>query len=192
MFGFGFGLFEVLWVLASAAQAATLPWWSGEWGVDPSQSDDPTHAIERAYVGPTVTGQAAEKYSPDGGGQTDTEQDRKKVLYEMIAILGVSGRMSLAPCPDDTSAISLGWGDGEKLTIVPGGKWVKVSDVDRKYRIRVFDEGDQLTVERKFVGAVVTETLVAQKTADELVVVVRIDGASLDPGVEFRRVYRSL
>lgn len=176
-----------MWWVCSAAWAAE-PWWGGEWGLDPSQSDDPSIAIERAYVAPAPV-PGADKYSPDGG-QTDVEEDRRKLLYETLAILGVSGRMSLAR---DGEAVVVGWGDGDSVHLSPSGKWAKVVDADgRKYRIRVFEEPELLVVERKVSGTLVTETLVPPKDVGELVVVVRIDGAQLDPGVEFRRVYRAL
>lgn len=171
-----------------------IAWWAGVWGLDPSRSDDPTQAIERAYVTPMLQGGAASAMSPDGG-QVDNEAERTKLLYETLGLLGVSGRLSLAPA--DEEHLSLEWGGGETLTLTEG-KWTRVApegDASR-YRIRYHDLGDQLIVERRLKTTILTETLIAPHGGDqppgELVVVVRLDGSSLDPGVEFRRVYRQL
>jgi hypothetical protein len=173
-------------------------WWAGEWGVDPSRSDDPTKVIEQAYVGPTVSSQAASQYSPDGQGDVaDVDAAKRKLLYKLMSVLGRSGRMSLA---DETDgAVRLGWGDGDPLRLEPGAKWTKVVSEDGdKYKIRVREEPDWLMVERKVSGAVITETFVApnasqpSEEAGDLVVVVSIVGSELDSGIEFRRVYRSL
>lgn len=166
-----------------------LVWWAGIWGLDPSRSDDPTMAIQRAYVAPMLTGGDAAQLSPDGG-EVDHEAERTKLLYETLGLLGVSGRLALAPEGD--GAIGLEWGGGEHLALVPG-KWTKVAPEEgQKYRIRVTDLGDQLIVERRLKTTILTETLLTPEEKGELVVVVRIDGSALDPGVEFRRVYRQL
>jgi hypothetical protein len=170
----------------------TALWWAGIWGLDPSRSDDPTVAIERAYVAPMLTGGEASQMSPDGGA-VDNEAERTKLVYETLAMLGVSGRLSLTPAAD--GAIGLEWGGGEPLALVPG-KWTKVvPEEGDRYRIRVTDFGDQLVVERRSKTTILTETLLEPKGvehANELVAVVRIDGSSIDPGVEFRRIYRHL
>ena len=172
-----------------------IAWWAGVWGLDPSRSDDPSLAIERAYVAPMLQGGAAAEMSPDGG-QVDQEAERTKLLYETLGLLGVSGRLSLAPA--DEGHLALEWGGGERLTLTEG-KWTKVvpEDDGGRYRIRFHDLGDQLIVERRLKTTILTETLLAppgvvDERPHELVVVVRIDGSSLDPGVEFRRVYRQL
>jgi hypothetical protein len=167
-----------------------IRWWAGVWGLDPSLSDDPTVAIQRAYVPPMLSGGEASQMSPDGG-DVDHEVERTRLLYETLGLLGVSGRLSLAPGAD--GAIALEWGGGEELALVPG-KWTKVVPEDgERYRIRVHELGDQLVVERRLKTTILTETLIQPgEEKRELVVVVRIDGSALDPGVEFRRVYRQL
>lgn len=178
----------------TSAGAAESAWWAGEWGVDPSRSDDATQVIERAYVGPSVSSGAAQPFSPDGQGDVDHDAAKRKLLYRLMGVLGQSGRLSLADGAD--GAIRLGWGDGEPLRLEPGRRWTRVVDPEGdKYKIRVREDQGWLTVERKVAGALVTETLVAPNDpagAGELVVVVSIAGSELESGIEFRRVYRPL
>lgn len=174
-----------LWVSNAFASG-----WIGEWGIDPSQSDEPSTLISGAYTGPVVSASAASRYSPDGGA-VDHEAERNKVLYEALDLLGVSGRLSLARGSD--GLVSLGWGDGTVLSISPGRRWTRVipKDDSDRYRIRVTDLGEQLFVERRGKLTAISETLIPQ-TEGDLVSVVRVDGSTLDAGVEFRRVYRRL
>jgi hypothetical protein len=179
-------------LLATLAPAAAAEsWWAGEWGVDPSRSDEATQAIERAYIGPTLTAGPAQPFSPDGGGDVDVDASKRKLLYKLMAVLGRSGRLSLAEEPD--GAVRLGYGDSDALRLELGNKWTRVADQDGdKYKIRVRAEDDWLMMERKVSGTVVTETVVAPKEPGELVVVVTVVGSELDSGIEFRRVYRRL
>lgn len=181
----------ILWGLAASAPlaAAATPWWSGEWGLDPSRSDEPSTLIERAYVGPTATARDARAYSPDGG-QVDLDDARRKLLYRLIGALGLSGRLSLGA---DGEAVTLGWGEGEPVHLTPGRKWTRVTPEEgERYRIRIQQDEDWLVVERKLTGATITETLLSPKESGELVIVVSIAGSELDTGLEFRRVYRAL
>ena len=175
---------------ATVAAAATGSSWDGEWGIDPSRSDDPTTLIEGAYTGPsTTTGRAARPYSPDGG-QVDVEAAKRKLLYRLISVLGRSGRLSLA---SEEASVRLGWGDGDPLELVPGRKWTRVKPEDGdKYKIRVQQIDERFVVERRIVGATITETLMSPDDQDEIVVVVGITGNELGSGLEFRRVYRRL
>ncbi|MEQ1504654.1 MAG: hypothetical protein ABMB14_20610 [Myxococcota bacterium] len=180
----------MVWAAATASASA---WWTGDWGLDPSASDDPTQAIQQAYVGTAVSGASeASKLSPDGG-EVDVEANRTKLLYQVLGLLGVSGRITLVEEGDD--AVSLAWSGVAPMHLPVGNKWTKVARVDEDhegYRIRVREDGDRLIVERRLNATTLTETLLSQPNPGELVVVVRVDGSALDPGVEFRRVYRSM
>ena len=66
-----------------------IAWWAGVWGLDPSRSDDPTVAIQRAYVPPLVQGNAAGEMSPDGGA-VDHEAQRTQLLYETLGLLAIA------------------------------------------------------------------------------------------------------
>jgi hypothetical protein len=176
-------------LLALTSQATAASPWVGEWGLDPSRSDEPSQMIERAYSGPALSNQGAGRYSPDGG-EVDHEAERGKVLYEALALLGASGRLSLAPGAE--GRVALGWGDGQVLELESGRRWTKVtSDDGDRYRIRVVDLGEQLLVERRAKLTEISETLIPSDQGD-LVAVVRVDGNTLESGVEFRRVYRRL
>ncbi|MEZ4235317.1 MAG: hypothetical protein R3F59_03990 [Myxococcota bacterium] len=168
--------------------------WAGEWGVDPSRSDDATAVIEKAYVGPAAsTASARSRFSPDGGGQdantVDVDAAKRKLLYRLMSVLGRSGRLSLG---EADGSVELGWGEGdERMTLAEGRKWTRVVSEDGdRYKIRVFAEPDYLSVERKIAGAVVTETFVPDD--GDLVAVVTVVGSELEAGIEFRRVYRKL
>jgi hypothetical protein len=176
-------------LLALCTQASAASPWAGEWGLDPSRSDEPTQMIERAYSGPVLTGRGASRYSPDGG-QVDHEAERGKVLYEALGLLGVSGRLSLSPGSE--GHVALGWGDGQVIELEPGRRWTKVTpEQGERYRIRVSDLGEQLLIERRAKLTEISETLIPSGQGD-LVAVVRVDGNTLDSGIEFRRVYRRL
>jgi hypothetical protein len=178
------------WMVMGLAQAA---WWSGDWGIDPSASDDPTTALERAVATTpsAVTGGAARAYAPDGGQSTvDDEERRTEALYETLAFLGRSGRLSFLEAPE---GVSLAFGGSDAVVLVPGRKWSKVVGEDGKYKLRLFDLGDRLVVERRYGSTVLNETWMAPKDdPDAAVVVVRVTGGQIGQGVEFRRVYRKL
>lgn len=175
--------------LATLLPVAEARDWAGEWGIDPSRSDEPSSVISGAYTGPELTGgPGASRFSPDGGA-IDHEAERAKILYEALDMLGVSGRLSLSHAAE--GSISVGWGDGTVLVLPSSRRWTKVGEGPDRYRIRALDLGEQLFVERRAKLAAVSETLIPQD-GDDLVCVVRIDGATLQTGVEFRRVYRKL
>jgi hypothetical protein len=59
-------------------------------------------------------------------------------------------------------------------------------------RIRLEEVGERLRLERRMRSTRITETLLPPDRDGPLVSVVRVDGAIVSEGIEFRRVYRSL
>lgn len=177
-------------VLCATASAADLGGFAGTWGLDPSRSDDPSEAIATALVRPAVTGAAAAGYSPDGQGDapSDPEEHNAKLVREVMSLLAVSGTIGLASAD---GGVSVTWGGEDALVLAPGDGWSKLKRDDATWKVRVRQVGDRLSIERRVKSTAIVETLIPPEH-QELVVVVRVDGSGLDPGVEFRRVYRAL
>ena len=176
-----------LWALAVAA-ATDLSSWAGDWALDPSQSDDPGAALQRAISAPLVSSGAARGLAPDGG-QDDREQAQRRLVEATSAMLGQSGRIALAPTDDGDLEVTFG-GDAP-LVVALGRRWTKVKRPDEGLlRIRAEVE-DHLVLERRHKTLALTETFLIPTEPEIIYVVVRIDGSGIE-GLEFRRVYRAL
>lgn len=177
-------------LLCAAASAADLAGFAGTWGLDPSRSDDPSEAIAAALVRPAASAGAASAYSPDGNGDAsdDPAEQREKLVREVLGLLAVSGTIGLAPTD---GGVTLTFGGEDTLVLSPGDGWSKLKRDGGTWKVRVREQGDRLAIERRYKSTAVVETLIPPEDR-ELVVVVRVDGSGIDPGVEFRRVYRAL
>jgi hypothetical protein len=179
--------------LCAAALAADA-WWVGQWGLDPSRSDDGAKAVEDAFVAPVAPPPGAGSptgMSPDQG-QSDSEDQRQKALSDAMGLLGRSGRCVLAPVGED--ALSIDFGDGA-TTVALGNHWTKVQPASGdRYRIRAWLRPDVLIVERRYKTNTLTESWLPPTDPEsrDRAVVVQLQGPSLTNGVEFRRVYRRL
>ena len=184
----------MMWLWSAVAWAAD-GWWVGEWGMDPSRSDDGVKAVQDAFVAPTVATTPAgspSSLSPDQGSTDDPDEQRQKALRDALGLLGKSGRCVFSAAGD--ASLEADWGDGV-VTVPFGNKWTKVTTPQGdRYRVRAWSTPEMLVVERRFKTNELTESWVPPSDADtrDRVVVVRIVGPSLPEGVEFRRVYRRL
>lgn len=176
-------------VLLASARAADLAAFAGVWGLDPARSDDPTQAIDAALTGPVVTAGDAGRLSPDAQGE-DPEELRTKLLTSVHGLLAASGTLSLAPVG---GTVTLSYGGDATVALATSGGWAKLARDGRDWKVRLREDGDRLRIERREGATHVVETLLPRPAGEaELVVVVYVDGTGLEPGVEFRRVYRPL
>lgn len=180
----------IAWIIASVAHGAE-PWWRGAWGLDPSQSDDPGALLDASFRGGGLT-PSASRLAPDGAADA-AEETFDKARTENVKYVSRSGRVAFATPQPGTVDLEF------DQALVPGvsleGGWTKVEDADLgRYKVRLWDRGDELTVERRFRGMSLYETWIAptEAGAEERVVVVQLQGATLSGVVEFRRVYRRL
>jgi hypothetical protein len=183
----------VLAWLGAVAEAADLSLFSGDWGVDPTRSDDPTDALSGVIVGTTM-GTEAQAYSPDGGksgSEDEGDATRDRLLADVYSLLGASGRIGLRPADAETVDVALSGEESVRLEL--NGGWARIERSDGETcRIRARDAGDKLVLERRLRSTRLFETLVPPDTEGLLVAVVRIEGSVIDHGIEFRRVYRGL
>jgi hypothetical protein len=177
----------ILVIGMSLALADDASPWAGEWGLDPSQSDDPYEAIGRAIQEPLLTGGAASQYAPDGGSDS-REDDQRRLVDSTTAMLGLSGRIGLQPRPEEGLTLTFGGEDPVDLQL--GRKWTKIKTDDGTLRLRAEADG-HLVLQRRLKAALLTETFLAPDASDTMVAVVRVDGSGIE-GLEFRRVYRAL
>lgn len=182
----------LLW-LSAAFAGPDLGHFVGLWGLDPSKSDDPTEAFALAtQVAPDVRATAAARYAPDGGvaaAEDEQEQSPKRALDDAYTLLGASGGLQVATVEE---GVTVTWTGTAPVTVPLTRRYVKVKGGERPWRVRAWMDGDHLVVERRMRSTSVAETLLPPERADELVVVVWVEGSSLGHPVEFRRVYRAL
>jgi hypothetical protein len=162
--------------------------WLGVWGLDPSESDDPQERLSASVTDPVVNGGAAAKMSPDGGN-SDPEEERKHALDDALELLGSSGGIELRPAGDELVVV---WTGELPVTVGVDRRWVKVAREPHRWKVRAWMDGANLVVERRQRATSVAETFLPAQRPDEVVVVVWVEGPSLHPPVEFRRVYRPL
>ncbi len=177
-----------VWWWMAAALAADLPW-SGDWALDPTQSDEGPRVIEQLVQrAPTSAGGLAASYSPDpASGQQTRIDDRQRLVDALTHLLSRSGRIEIDSVTD---GVEVTWAGEEPVSLLFGKKWTKVKWGDSKVRIRA-NRGSSLVLERRVAGASMVETFLPITEAGEAAVVVRIDGAGVDAR-EFRRVYRDV
>lgn len=178
-----------VWMSAALAGGPDLSHFAGSWGLDPSKSDDPGEALAIASdVPPDVRMSKARQMSPDGGDSVD-EDAPKHALDDATVLLGGSGGLVVAVADE---AVTVTWTGESPLTLPLTRRYVKVKGGERRWKARAWMDGDHLVVERRMRSTSVAETLLPPARADELVVVVWVEGTALAHPVEFRRVYRAM
>lgn len=179
-----------VWVATAWAGGATpdLSGFVGSWGLDPSKSDDPGEALSHAAESaPTASASKASQLSPDGGSTPD-EDAPKHALDDATALLGGSGGLVVALASE---GVTVTW-TGEAPVTLPLTRHYQKVKASPRWKARAWMDGDHLVVERRRRSTSVAETLLPPERADELVVVVWVEGTGLAHPVEFRRVYRAL
>lgn len=176
------------WALGEAVAQEASPWWAGAWGLDPSESDDPLALVEADFRAPTMP--SASRLAPDNA--VDASEDAyARARDATLRALNRSGRVEFEPAGE---LVNVRFDQSEISALTLDGHWAKASDESGRYKVRLWDEGVRLTVERRYRGLVLRETWLAPASpeSDELAVVVALNGATMGSGVEFRRVYRRL
>jgi len=177
-------------VLGTVAQAADVSVFAGDWGIDPTKSDDPTAAVAGVAVG-TSMGADARQFSPDGGEEQEGDETKDRLLADVYALLGASGRMAIRA--ENATTVDLALSGEEAVRLEVDGGWERIQRSDGETcRIRLHETGDKLILERRLRSTRVFETMVPPDADGVLVVVVRVDGSVVEHGIEFRRVYRAL
>lgn len=174
----------------TAAWAGPVDPWAGTWGLDPAESDDPGERLRAAVTAPIVSGGRAASMAPDGGASSaGAEDERSHALDDAFDLLGCSGGIELRPAGD---GLSVAW-TGEAAVVLPlTRRWVKHEREAHRWKVRAWRDGPNLVVERRQRATSVAETFLPTTAPDEVVVVVWVEGPSLHPPVEFRRVYRTI
>jgi hypothetical protein len=176
--------------LGAVAEAADVSAFAGDWAIDPTRSDDPTAAVTGVVVGTTM-GTDARAYAPDGGEEPEGNETRDRLLADVYALLGASGRMTIRP--ENATTVDLALSGEESVRLEVDGGWERFERSDGETcRIRVRETGDKLILERRLRSTRVFETMVPPEADGLLVVVVRVDGSVVEHSIEFRRVYRAL
>ncbi len=174
----------------AAALAAPADPWLGLWGLDPSVSDDPAERLQSAVTAPIVTGAQAARLSPDGGASaTSGDEERTHALDDALALLATSGGIELR---GEGESVAVTWTGEQPVAVSLARRWVKVEREPHRWKVRAWMDGPNLVVERRQRATSVAETFLPAEQPGEVVVVVWVEGPSIHPPVEFRRVYRSL
>ncbi len=181
----------ILWLAAASALAVDLAAFAGDWGVDPSRSDDAAAAVLGAPPGATISGGQAEGLSPDqqGEGQEGEDAARDRMVADVLLLLSGSGSLVLRPEGD---AIELALAGDAPVRLEPGGAWARVDCGQARCRMRLRDEDDRLVLERRMKATHLEETLLPPAEDGTMVAVVHIESTVAARPIEFRRVYRSL